>query len=73
MSQSCAQSGHRVTMMDVNEDSMEKAMESITWSLRKLTEKGKLKEPYEDIVSRIDRSQVHGTWRRRGTRHRGNI
>lgn len=55
--QSCAQSGHRVTMMDVNEDSMEKAMESITWSLQKLTEKGKLKEPYEDIVSRIDRSK----------------
>ena len=55
--QSCAQSGHRVTMMDVNEDAMEKAMEAITWSLQKLTEKGKLKEPYEDIMARIDRSK----------------
>ena len=55
--QSCAQSGHRVTMMDVDEDAMEKAMEAITWSLRKLTEKGKLKEPYENIMARIDRSK----------------
>ena len=48
--QSCAQSGHHVTIIDVNKDSMAKAMKSITWSLQKLTEKEKLKEPYEDII-----------------------
>jgi len=56
--QSCAQSGHHVTMMDINKDSMEKAMKSITWSLQKMTEKGKLKESSKDIISRIEITEL---------------
>jgi 3-hydroxybutyryl-CoA dehydrogenase len=58
IAQSCAQSGHHVAMIDVNEDALEKAMETITWSLRKLAEKDKLNEPHEDIITRIEKSKT---------------
>jgi 3-hydroxybutyryl-CoA dehydrogenase len=49
----CTQTGYRVRLMDVSAEALEKAMEMLAWSLRKLSEKGKLSEPYEEVVSRI--------------------
>lgn len=58
IAQSCAQSGFHVAIMDVNSDALNKAMETITWSLGKLAEKAKLNEPYEDIMARIEKSNT---------------
>jgi len=57
IAQACAQSGFHVAMMDVDQEALERAMEAISWSLRKLEKKTKPKEPYEDIISRIEKSK----------------
>ncbi|HDM60095.1 MAG TPA: 3-hydroxyacyl-CoA dehydrogenase/enoyl-CoA hydratase family protein, partial [Archaeoglobus veneficus] len=49
----CALAGHEVTLVDIKDGILEKAMQKIGWSLRKLSEKGKLKEKAEDILGRI--------------------
>lgn len=49
----CALTGHEVTLVDIKDEFLEKAMQKINWSLRKLAEKGKLKEKVEDVLSRI--------------------
>ncbi len=49
----CALFGHEVVLVDVSEDVLEKAKQKISWSLKKLFEKGKLKESWESVLSRI--------------------
>ncbi|WP_456328978.1 3-hydroxyacyl-CoA dehydrogenase/enoyl-CoA hydratase family protein [Archaeoglobus sp.] len=49
----CALAGHEVTLVDIKDEILEKAMQKIGWSLRKLSEKGKLKERVEDVLGRI--------------------
>ncbi len=49
----CALFGHEVVLVDVSEDVLEKAKQKISWSLKKLSEKGKLKESWDGVFSRI--------------------
>lgn len=55
--QACAQSGHVVTIMDINQTMLQKAIDGIDWSLGKLEEKGILTQPKADIFSRISAVQ----------------
>jgi 3-hydroxybutyryl-CoA dehydrogenase len=54
IAQVCAQAGFEVWLNDVAEESLEKAMTSIQWSLDKLVGKGILKEPVQTILGRIN-------------------
>jgi len=45
--------GYEIILNDVSEDILRKALERISWSLRKLKEGGKLKEEPEEVVKRI--------------------
>lgn len=56
ISQVCAQAGLVVTLCDVAEHQLEKAVKSIGWSVGKLVEKGKLTEPAETVMARIGTS-----------------
>lgn len=47
-----AMAGHEVTLYDVKEEALKKAMEGIRWSLQKLQEKGSVKD-VESVLSRI--------------------
>lgn len=58
ITQACAQAGHMVIMMDIDEAMLKKAMDDIEWSLNKLEEKGKLKKPKENILSRIEKAKT---------------
>ncbi|RLI82248.1 3-hydroxyacyl-CoA dehydrogenase/enoyl-CoA hydratase family protein [Archaeoglobales archaeon] len=49
----CALAGREVTLVDIKDEFLEKAMQKIEWSLRKLSEKGRLKERVEDVLGRI--------------------
>jgi enoyl-CoA hydratase/3-hydroxyacyl-CoA dehydrogenase len=51
----CALSGYRVILVDVNENILSNAIARITWSLKKLEEKGKIDA--EEILRRIETSQ----------------
>ena len=51
--QACAQSGCAVVMADIDRGMLEKGLKAIQWSLAKMEEKGKLKEPKEALLSRI--------------------
>lgn len=53
ISQVCAQAGYRVSIQDVEQRFLDKAMNSIEWSVGKFVEKGRLKESKETILSRI--------------------
>jgi 3-hydroxybutyryl-CoA dehydrogenase len=53
ISQVCAQAGYRVTMQDVSQQFLDKAMKSIEWSVGKFVEKGRIKESAEKVLSRI--------------------
>ena len=53
IAQVCAQAGHRVHLMDVNAEALEKAMENIHWSVGKLYKKGFLKDHPQTIMERI--------------------
>ncbi|MFC4551206.1 MULTISPECIES: 3-hydroxyacyl-CoA dehydrogenase/enoyl-CoA hydratase family protein [Halorussus] len=49
-----AMAGYDVTMRDIEEDLVEDGYESIRWSLEKLAEKGRLDEPVDEILARIE-------------------
>lgn len=54
IAQVCAEKGATVTMMDVDESKLKRAMEFIQWSMDKLEQKGGLKESKREILSRIE-------------------
>lgn len=49
-----ALNGLRIRMYDIKEEFLQRALERIGWSLKKLEEKGKLKEPGKTILGRIE-------------------
>jgi 3-hydroxybutyryl-CoA dehydrogenase len=53
IAQVCAQSGYKVSIMDVNDKMLQKAIKTIEWSLNKMEEKKILKEKADEIFSRI--------------------
>ncbi|MBW1700973.1 MAG: 3-hydroxyacyl-CoA dehydrogenase family protein [Deltaproteobacteria bacterium] len=53
IAQVCAQTGHRVHLMDVKPEAPEKAIREIHWSLKKLFSKGIIQEPPETVLERI--------------------
>ena len=53
IAQVCAQSGIRVELCDLEPKALRQALEQIEWSVGKLNEKGKLKEPPAAILGRI--------------------
>ena len=52
--QACAQSGHRVIAVDASAEMREKGLTSIQRSLSIMSEGGKLKEPKEAVLARIE-------------------
>lgn len=54
IAQACAQSGIEVILNDVSREALEKAIKSISWSVGKFVEKGKLKEDQRTILERIE-------------------
>ncbi|MEJ2588138.1 MAG: 3-hydroxyacyl-CoA dehydrogenase family protein [Deltaproteobacteria bacterium] len=52
--QVCAQAGMGVTLCDVSQEVLDKAMERISWSVKKLLEKGKIEGAFGDIVGRVE-------------------
>jgi len=54
IAQVCAQAGYRVTMRDLTHEIVDKALKTITWSVGKLVEKGKVQGTAGDIVARIE-------------------
>jgi 3-hydroxybutyryl-CoA dehydrogenase len=57
IAQVCAQAGINVTLNDVNDEALAKALKSISWSVNKFIEKGKLTEDYNTILNRIQTSK----------------
>jgi 3-hydroxybutyryl-CoA dehydrogenase len=55
--QVCAQKGLKVTMIDTAQEMLDKAIKTISWSVGKLAEKGKLSEKPEDVMARIAASR----------------
>lgn len=53
IAQVIAQAGINVKLNDVNDEALAKGMKSISWSLDKFIEKGKLSEDYNTILNRI--------------------
>ena len=53
IAQVCAQSGFEVALCDTNPDILQKAMGTISWSVGKLCEKGKIEGVPEEIMARI--------------------
>ena len=53
IAQVCAQKGLLVTLSDVSQDNLERAVKNIRWSIGKFIEKGKLQEDAETIMGRI--------------------
>jgi 3-hydroxybutyryl-CoA dehydrogenase len=53
IAQVCAQSGIQVSINDVNQEILNRALKNIYWSLGKFIEKGKVKENLETIMGRI--------------------
>jgi 3-hydroxybutyryl-CoA dehydrogenase len=53
IAQVCAQSGIQVSINDVNQEILNRALKNISWSLGKFIEKGKVKENLETIMGRI--------------------
>jgi len=49
----CAIVGYDVILNDISDEILRKAIERISWSLRKLKEGGKLKEEPENVIKRI--------------------
>ncbi|MBT8339901.1 MAG: 3-hydroxyacyl-CoA dehydrogenase family protein [Desulfatitalea sp.] len=54
--QVCAQAGLTVTMCDVVQEMLDKAMKTIEWSVSKLAEKGKIKDSVGTVMSKIHAS-----------------
>jgi 3-hydroxybutyryl-CoA dehydrogenase len=53
IAQVCAQKGLTVTISDISQEVLDKAVKNIRWSVGKFVEKGKLKEDLETIMGRI--------------------
>jgi len=53
IAQVCAQAGINVKLNDVSDQALEKGMKSISWSVAKFVEKGKVSEDHETILNRI--------------------
>ncbi len=53
IAQVCAQAGIDALLYDINPDAFAKALKNIEWSVKKLVEKGKLKEDTDTIMGRI--------------------
>lgn len=53
ITQVCAQAGYDVTVCDVRGEALQKAVETIRWSVTKFVEKGKIKESVETVMARI--------------------
>ncbi len=53
IAQVCAQAGMQVILMDVSESALEKARESMAWSIGKFAEKGKIREDVATVMARI--------------------
>lgn len=53
IAQVCAQSGIKVMIHDISQEAIEKALNSIAWSVSKFIEKGKLTEDKQIILNRI--------------------
>lgn len=53
IAQVCAQKGLTVTLSDVSQDNLDRAVKNIRWSIGKFIEKGKLQEDLETIMGRI--------------------
>lgn len=53
IAQVCAQAGINVTLNDVSEEALAKGIKSISWSVDKFIEKGKLSEDHNTILNRI--------------------
>jgi len=60
IAQVCAQSGIQVSLMDIDQEILNRGLKNISWSVSKLIEKGKLKEPLETIMGRI---QINTDWK----------
>lgn len=56
IAQVCAQRGINVTLCDISQDMLNKAVKSIGWSVSKFIEKGKVSEKLEDVMDRIKTS-----------------
>jgi len=53
IAQVCAQKGMTVVMCDVSQEMLDKACQTISRSLAKFVEKGRIKEPVEAVMARI--------------------
>ena len=53
IAQSCAQSGIEATLVDTQPQALDKALKSISWSVGKMVEKGKVPGSVEEIMNRI--------------------
>jgi len=53
IAQVCAQAGYRVTMRDISDDILEKSLKTISWSVGKFVEKGKVEGSVADIMGRL--------------------
>jgi len=54
IAQVCAQSGLAVTLCDLSQDIVDRALRNIRWSVSKLAEKGKIPEDLETVMARIE-------------------
>ncbi|SHG00839.1 3-hydroxyacyl-CoA dehydrogenase [Desulfacinum infernum DSM 9756] len=54
IAQVAAQAGYSVSLCDVNDEALERAVKNIRWSVGKLAEKGRVSDPVETIVGRIE-------------------
>ncbi len=54
IAQVSAQAGHNVVLVDIDEMRLERARESIEWSVGKLVSKGALEEPMDQVLDRIE-------------------
>ncbi|MFW9831677.1 MAG: 3-hydroxyacyl-CoA dehydrogenase [Candidatus Thorarchaeota archaeon] len=62
ITQSFAQAGYKVTMVDIKEEFVQKGMENIKWSLGKFLQKGKIsQENHDAILNRISTSTDRAT------------
>ncbi len=54
IAQVCAQAGYEVTMRDITEDILNKSLKTISWSVGKFVEKGKVQGTVDEIMGRLN-------------------
>jgi 3-hydroxybutyryl-CoA dehydrogenase len=54
--QVCAQAGLQASIFDMNQEALEKAIKSISWSAGKLIEKGKVQGTLDEVMGRISKA-----------------